>query len=101
MWIDQLAPTSVQDKYLRIVIAAFLAIWLFVVGTKLETPYPEDLVEAYALPLTRFALLALVLLSAYWCPTVGILAALTYVCLGADVISFTNGAQVLAGVKSS
>jgi hypothetical protein len=100
MWFDQLAPTSRLDSYLRLAVTIFLAIWLFVVGTKLETPYPAPLVEAYALPITRLFLLFLVILSAIWCPTVGILAALAYVCLGADVLSFTHGAQVIATSKS-
>ena len=101
MWIDQLTPTSREDKALRLLTITALGIWLFIVGTKLENPYPAPLIEAYALPLTRFALLALVLLSAFWCPTVGILAALAYVCLGADVLSFTHGAQVLFPTKST
>lgn len=100
MWLDKLTPTSVRDSYLRVGMSVFLAIWLFLVGTKLETPYPAPLVEAYALPITRLFLLFLVILSAVWCPTVGILAALAYVCLGADVLSFTHGAQVLATSKS-
>jgi len=60
------------------------------VSTRLETPYPESLVEVYALPFTRILLLALVILSAVWCPTVGIMAALAFVCLGADVIFLTR-----------
>jgi hypothetical protein len=56
----------------------------------LETPYPTPLIEAYALPVTRILLLALVLLSAAWCPMVGVLMALAYVCLGADVLFFTS-----------
>jgi len=56
----------------------------------METPYPPPLVEIYALPLTRLLLLLLVLVSAYWSPVVGILAAFAYVSLGADVIYFTR-----------
>ena len=89
-WIKALAPTSEKDKYMRIVAAIFLLIWNWLVSTHLEVPYPSSLVEAYATPLTRIGLLSLVILSAYWCPTVGILAAFAYVSLGADVLFFAG-----------
>jgi len=93
MWVNELMAKSTFDAYSRLAVSIFLGIWLILVGFHLETPYPAALVEAYAVPLTRIFLLAFVLLSAHWCPTVGILAALSYVCLGADVIFFTHGEQ--------
>ena len=69
------------------------------VSTHLETPYPELLIELYAMPITRIFLLALVLLTATWCPKAGIMIALAYVCLGADVIFFTQGGQILASAN--
>lgn len=99
MWLDKLAPTSVTDGYARLAMTVLLASWLLLVGTHLETPYPAPLVEAYALPITRLALLSLVLLAAFWCPTVGILAAFAYVALGADVLFFTQGAQIISKTK--
>ncbi len=87
-WIQALAPSSQNDKYLRIVAVAFLFIWNLLVATHLEYPYPASLVDAYAIPLTRMFLLGLVVLSAMWCPSVGIMAAMAYVCLGADVLFF-------------
>lgn len=95
MWLNSLAPTSITDGYARMAMTVALATWLLLIGTRIETPYPEGLVEAYAMPLTRLSLLLLVLLAAAWCPTVGILAAFSYVTLGADVLFFTHGAQVL------
>lgn len=89
-WIQALAPTSKTDKYLRIVIFSFLFLWNWFVSTRLETPYPVDLINAYATPLTRVGLIGLVLASAYWCPSVGIMAALAYVSLGADTLFFTS-----------
>ena len=77
------------DKYLRSTVALLLLLWNWNVATLLEAPYPPVVVELYAIPLTRMFLLALVLLSAAWCPRVGIMAALAFICLGADVISFT------------
>ena len=96
MWASQLAAPTKFDGFLRLTVSVILAVWLWNVGTHLETPYPESLIELYALPLTRIFLLLLVLASAVWCPTVGVLAALAYVCLGADVIFFTYGGETLA-----
>lgn len=84
------------DTASRLVISIFLVLWNLTVASHLETPYPELLIELYALPITRIFLLAVVLIGASWCPTVGVLAALAYVCLGADVIFFTQGGQILA-----
>jgi hypothetical protein len=78
------------DTNLKIGIILCLFLWNVFVSTRLETPFPESLVEVYALPFTRVLLLALVILSALWCPTVGIMAALAFVCLGADVIFLTR-----------
>jgi len=78
------------DNKLKLFVILALALWNLLVGTLVETPYPESLVELYAVPLTRIFLLGLVLVSAYWCPNVGIMAALAYICLGADVIFFTK-----------
>jgi hypothetical protein len=78
------------DTSLKVGIIICLFLWNVLVSTRLETPYPESLVEVYALPFTRILLLALVLLSALWCPTVGLMAALAFVCLGADVIFLTR-----------
>jgi hypothetical protein len=89
-WIDSLQPTSSQDKFLRLFAVAVLIIWNWQISTSLSTPYPKALVEAYSIPLTRIALLSFVVLSALWCPSVGILAAFAYIALGADVLFFTN-----------
>ena len=73
---------------LQRVLIAVLFLWCWQIGTHLETPYPASLVEAYAIPLTRIGLLLLVLLASLWSPPVGILTALAFVCLGADVLFF-------------
>ena len=82
-------------------IIVILIIWNWMVSTHLETPYPELLIELYALPITRIFLLIFVLLAASWCPVVGVLAAFAYMCLGADVIFFTQGGQILAATKNT
>lgn len=78
------------DTNLKVGIILCLFLWNVFVSTRLETPYPEGLVEVYALPFTRVLLLGLVILSGVWCPTVGLMAALAFVCLGADVIFLTR-----------
>lgn len=79
------------DNNLRAGMVLFFFIWNVLVATRIETPYPETLVEVYALPLTRILLLGLVILAAVWSPTVGLMAAFAFVCLGADVMFLTRG----------
>lgn len=85
-----LAPNTQTDRALRVTLAIMLLIWNVLVSTHIETKYPSSLIEAYATPFTRLFLLGLVLLSATWCPSVGIMAALAYITLGADTIFFTS-----------
>ena len=65
-------------------------LWNIIVASRLETAYPESLVEIYSLPFTRMCILGLVMLAGIWCPSVGIMAAFAFVCLGADVIFLTR-----------
>jgi hypothetical protein len=81
------------DNQLRIGMVFLFFLWNVLIATRLETPYPESLVEAYALPASRILLLGLVILAAVWSPTVGIMAAFAFVCLGADVLFLTRGAS--------
>jgi hypothetical protein len=74
----------------RILTIGILVAWLWLVGSDIRVAYPPALVEAYALPLTRFVLLAGVLALTSWCPTAGILSALAFVLLGADVLTLTS-----------
>ena len=69
-------------------ILLLLLLWTWQVGTHLETPYPETLVELYATPSSRVVLLLFVLLCAFWNPYVGIFAALAFIFLGADISVF-------------
>ena len=87
MWYESYSKV---DGYLRLLVATVLAGWLLFTGMRLENPYPQSLVDGYALPITRILLLAVVLLCATWCPTIGVLLALSYVSLGADVLVFTK-----------
>jgi len=67
-----------------------LAAWNVFIATRMETPYPETMVELYALPFTRLILLLLVVFLSLWDVRVGLMAALAFVCLGADVIFLTK-----------
>ena len=89
-WSALLEPNSSLDLKARASIAILLALYNWQVGTHIETPYPTNLVEMYSVPLSRLLLLGFVLLSAYWCPSVGIMASLAYICLAVDVITFTS-----------
>ena len=79
-----------SDDVIRLSIVLSFFLWNVLVSSHIETAYPESLIEIYALPFTRLMLLALVILSAIWSPTVGIMAAFAFVCLGADVIFLTR-----------
>jgi len=83
-----------MDDILRIVIIIILVVWNWQVSTHLETPYPALLIELYTVPLTRILLLVIVVLGSIWCPTIGVLSALAYVAIGADVTFFIQEEQV-------
>ena len=85
-----LEPYSELDKYFRLVALFALIIWNLFIATRMETPYPEILVELYALPAARVLLLGIVIALSFWCPTVSLQAALAFVCLGSDVIFLTK-----------
>jgi hypothetical protein len=85
-----LEPHSELDKSLRLGALLVLALWNILIATRMETPYPEALVELYALPAARLVLLALVVASTFWCPTISIMLALAFIMLGADVIFLTK-----------
>jgi len=76
------------EFYLKVGVVLLLVLWTWQVGTHLETPYPETLVEFYATPISRVILLLFILLTAYWNTYAGILAALAFVLLGADISVF-------------
>lgn len=90
-WLDLITPDSKGDRMLRAAFVVLFLAWNVLMSTHMETPYPSLLIELYAIPLTRLFLLGLVVLSAIWCPTVGVMVALAYISLGADTLFFTAG----------
>ena len=87
-WTGALATTTSLDSTLRILAVVGLFVWALLEGTVLDRPYPHSVVELYSIPFTRLLLLVLVVLSAIWCPRVGILAAASYVLLASDLNFF-------------
>ena len=85
-----LEPHSELDKYFRLTALLILFVWNLLVATRMETPYPEILVELYALPASRLGLLGIIIALSFWCPTVTLMGALAFVCLGSDVIFLTK-----------
>lgn len=83
-------PSITVDDGLRIFVTSVFFVWLVFVGSSIHTPYPPILIDAYALPLTRALLLALVVALTYWCPNAGVLSAMAYVFLGSDTITLTT-----------
>jgi len=81
-----MARTS--EFYIAAALVLMLLLWTWQVGTHLETPYPETLVEFYATPGSRIVLLLFIVLCASWNRYVGIFAALAFIFLGADISVF-------------
>lgn len=71
-------------------LVVLLSLWNVLIATRMETPYPETMVELYALPFTRLLLLLVVIGLSMWDAQITILAALAFICLGADVIFLTK-----------
>jgi hypothetical protein len=79
-----------DGKPLNLGLIVLLSLWNVLVATRMETPYPETMVELYALPFTRLLLLLIVIGLSMWDAQITILAALAFICLGADVIFLTK-----------
>jgi hypothetical protein len=79
-----------DSKPIILGLLVLLSLWNVLVATRMETPYPETMVELYALPFTRLLLLLVVIGLSMWDAQITILAALAFICLGADVIFLTK-----------
>jgi hypothetical protein len=71
-----LQPDGVMDAAARTIVTSIFFIWVLYEGSVFESPYDKTLVKLYGFPLFRLALVLLVLAAAYWCPRVGVMAAL-------------------------
>lgn len=71
-----LEPDGIWDATARIIVTTAFFLWILYEGSVFESPYPQVLVQLYGLPLFRFVLVLLVLVSAYWCPRVAAMVSL-------------------------
>lgn len=64
------------DASARLFVAVVLFLWVLIVATPFEYPYPDKLVELYQEPWWRALLVILVFFALLWCPRVGVLSAM-------------------------
>jgi hypothetical protein len=64
------------DKALRNLVVVFVLAYVLFFGSVFEATYPTRLVELYAYPWWRLAIVGLVGLGAWWCPRVGLALAI-------------------------
>ena len=89
-WTESLKPTDTTDTIARLSTAIVLIIWLITKGLAFHAEYPKELVELAGQPWWRLLMVLTVRAGAYWCPTVGVLAALTIILYLVDVRSLTQ-----------
>ena len=89
-WAESLTATDNMDKISRIFVAVLFIIWLLMVGLQFHAEYPKELIELAGQPWWRLLMVLSVMAGAYWCPRVGILAALTIVLYLVDVRALTQ-----------
>lgn len=78
------------DMSLRFIIGTAFLLYILWYGTVFEAHYPPIFVELYAYPWWRGSLVVLVLALAYWCPRVGIIAALATLLYLSDMKTLTS-----------
>lgn len=89
-WVQGLIPTGQVDRILRNVAAVSLAVWIFFIAGKYQAEYPRTLIELAGQPWWRVLIVAGAVAAAFWCPRVGVLAALAAVLYLADVRALTQ-----------
>jgi hypothetical protein len=70
--------------------AVLLFVWLMYVGMMYHKSYPKEMVELAGHPLWRLLLVSGAAAAAYWCPRVGVLAALAVILYLADMRGLTQ-----------
>lgn len=78
-----------MERLSRALAITLLIIWLLVVGLIYHAPYPKEMIDLSGHPLWRILLVAGAVAGAYWCPQVGLLAALAVVLYLADLRALT------------
>ena len=78
-----------MERLSRALAITLLIVWLLVVGLIYHAPYPKEMIDLSGQPLWRLLLVAGVVAGAYWCPQVGLLAALAVVLYLSDLRALT------------
>ena len=77
------------DTIARLSVAILLGVWLLMVGLSFQAEYPRDLIELAGQPWWRLLMILAAVAAAFWCPRVGVLAALAVVVYLADLRALT------------
>lgn len=77
------------DTIARLSVAILLGVWLLTVGLSFQAEYPRDLIELAGQPWWRLLMILAAVAAAFWCPRVGVLAALAVVVYLADLRALT------------
>ncbi len=89
-WTEHLTATDQTDKIARLSVAILLMVWLVFNGLSFHSEYPKELIELAGQPWWRLLMVLSVMAGAYWCPRVGVLAALTIIIYLVDVRALTQ-----------
>ncbi len=89
-WAESLTATDNLDKIARLAVAITLMIWLMIGGLAFHAEYSKEMIELAGQPWWRLLMVLMVMAGAYWCPRVGILAALTIILYLVDVRALTQ-----------
>ncbi len=82
--------TGQIDSIARMVVAILLGTWLIVFGLSFEAEYPKELIIMAGQPWWRLLMVIAAIAAAYWCPRVGVLAALAVVVYLAHLRALTT-----------
>lgn len=73
------------DTTIKLFLLVLVFLWLFTAGSIFEVEYYDKLVELYTHPWWRWLLIALVIVSASWCPSLAIIFTLAIFFYFADI----------------
>lgn len=88
-WAEMLQSSGKIDTIARLSVAILLGVWLLTVGLSFQAEYPRDLIELAGQPWWRLLMILAAVAAAFWCPRVGVLAALAVVVYLADLRALT------------
>lgn len=88
-WAEMLQSSGKIDTIARLSVAILLGVWLVTVGLSFQAEYPRDLIELAGQPWWRLLMIVAAVAAAFWCPRVGVLAALAVVVYLADLRALT------------